>query len=57
MSKIENCIERRNNGLAPIVLECMECLKELSCPVYQEYKSANMNTSVSVQEMEARREN
>lgn len=38
MSKMENCIERSRNGIAPMALECMECLKELTCPVYQEYK-------------------
>lgn len=38
MSKIENCIERFNRGIKPITLECMECLKELNCPVYQHYK-------------------
>lgn len=38
MSKIENCIERSKRGIKPMALECMECLKELNCPVYQSYK-------------------
>lgn len=38
MSKIENCIERSKKGVTPMILECMECLNELNCPVYQNYK-------------------
>lgn len=33
MSRLENCIERKKNGINPSFLNCMECLSEMNCPV------------------------